>query len=98
MDGAFAGGGVGGYVCVVRSRGAYGAALGSLTCCYKAGATPLIWSTGLMSPEAYTLEAGIAGWLNRETPTQIGQRAAIAYDRYQHCGVKAAAKLLVTGW
>lgn len=64
----------------------------------KAGATPLIWSTGLMSPEAYTLEAGIAGWLAHETPAQIRQRAATAYDRYQHCGVKAASRLLVTGW
>lgn len=64
----------------------------------QAGATPLIWSTGLMSPEAYTLEAGIAGWLAQETSAQIRQRAAIAYDRYQHCGVKAASRLLVTGW
>lgn len=64
----------------------------------QAGATPLIWSTGLMSPEAYTLEAGIAGWLGNETPAQIRQRAATAYDRYQHCGVKAASRLLVTGW
>lgn len=64
----------------------------------QAGATPLIWSTGLMSPEAYTLEAGIAGWLAQETPAQIRQRSAVAYDLYQHCGVKAASRLLVTGW
>jgi hypothetical protein len=64
----------------------------------QAGATPMIWSTGLMSPEAYTLEASIAGWLAQETPAQIRQRAAAAYDRYQHCGVKAASRLLVTGW
>lgn len=64
----------------------------------QAGATPLIWSTGLMSPEAYTLEASIAGWLAQETPAQIRQRAAAAYDRYQHCGVKAASRLIVTGW
>lgn len=64
----------------------------------QAGATPLIWSSGLMSPEAYTLEASIAGWLAKETPAQIRQRAAVAYDRYQHCGVKAASRLLVTGW
>lgn len=64
----------------------------------QAGATPLLWSTGLMSPEAYTLEAAITGWLAKETPAQVRQRAAIAYDRYQHCGVSAAARLLVTGW
>jgi hypothetical protein len=64
----------------------------------KAGATPLLWSTGLMSPEAYTLEAAIAGWLNKETGQQIRMRAAQAYDKYQHCGVKTASRLLVTGW
>ena len=64
----------------------------------QAGATPLIWSTGLMSPEAYTLEASIAGWLAQETPARIRQRAAAAYDRFQHCGIKGASRLLVTGW
>lgn len=64
----------------------------------KAGATPLLWSTGLMSPEAYTLEAAIAGWLKQESARQIRTRAAQEYDKYQHCGVKAASRLLVTGW
>jgi hypothetical protein len=64
----------------------------------KSGATPLLWSTGLMSPEAYTLEAALAGWLKKETGEQIRTRAAEAYHRYQKCGVKAAARLLVTGW
>ncbi len=64
----------------------------------QSGATPLLWSTGLMSPEAYTLEAAITGWLRQETSQQIQMRAAKAYDRYQHCGVKAASRLLVSGW
>lgn len=64
----------------------------------KAGASPLLWSTGLMSPEAYTLEAAVEGWLLQETPQQIRMRAAKAYDQYQHCGIKAASNLLVTGW
>ena len=64
----------------------------------KTGAEPLLWSTGLMSPEAYTLEAALAGWLQKETAQQIRMRAAKAYDKYQHCGVKAASRLLVTGW
>jgi hypothetical protein len=64
----------------------------------QSGATPLLWSTGLMSPEAYTLEAALAGWLKNETPQQIRQRAAEAYHKYQHCGVRAASRLLVTGW
>jgi hypothetical protein len=64
----------------------------------QSGATPLLWSTGLMSPEAYTLEAALAGWLKNETAEQIRTRAAAAYHKYQKCGVKAATRLLVTGW
>lgn len=64
----------------------------------QSGATPLLWSTGLMSPEAYTLEAALAGWLKKETSQQIRVRAAEAYHKYQKCGVKAASRLLVTGW
>ena len=51
-----------------------------------------------MSPEAYTLEAALAGWLKNENAEQICLRAAQAYHRYQKCGVKAASRLLVTGW
>jgi hypothetical protein len=64
----------------------------------QSGATPLLWSTGLMSPEAYTLEAALAGWLKNETQEQIRARAAAAYHKYQKCGVKAASRLLVSGW
>jgi hypothetical protein len=61
-------------------------------------AKPLVWSTGLMSPEAYTLEAAIDGWINNESNEQIRERAAQAYHKYQRCGINAARKLLVTGW
>lgn len=27
------------------------------------GASPLVWTTGLMAPEAYTLEAAISAWV-----------------------------------
>lgn len=62
-----------------------------------AGARPLLWTTGLMAPEAYTLEAALDGWAAGESDNQIRERAAIAYDRYQKCGLKAARRLLVTG-
>lgn len=62
------------------------------------GATPLIWTTGLMAPEAYTLKSAIDGWILHENHDQIRERAAAAYDRYQKCGIKGARKLLVTGW
>ncbi len=62
------------------------------------GATPLIWTTGLMAPEAYTLKSAIDGWIVHESSDQIRERAAAAYDRYQKCGLKGARRLLVTGW
>jgi hypothetical protein len=64
----------------------------------QTGAYPLLWSTHLMAPEAYTLHAAIEGWLNREEHAQIRERAAQAYDKYQKCGIKGARNLLVTGW
>ncbi|HET9280889.1 MAG TPA: hypothetical protein VFR24_02900 [Candidatus Angelobacter sp.] len=62
------------------------------------GAYPLIWTTGLMAPEAYTLKSAIDGWILHESPELIRERAAAAYDRYQKCGLKGARRLLVTGW
>jgi hypothetical protein len=62
------------------------------------GATPLLWTTGLMAPEAYTLKGALDGWILHESNDQIRERAAAAYDRYQRCGLKGARRLLVTGW
>ncbi|HTT19845.1 MAG TPA: hypothetical protein VMG82_12905 [Candidatus Sulfotelmatobacter sp.] len=62
------------------------------------GAYPVVWTTGLMAPEAYTLQAALDGWIAGETREQIRDRAAGAYDKYQKCGAKAARRLLVTGW
>lgn len=61
-------------------------------------ANPLVWSNGLMSPEAYTLEWAIDGWLRNETDLQIVNRARKAYNHYQKCGIKGASNLLVTGF
>lgn len=62
------------------------------------GANPLLWTTGLMAPEAYTLKAAIEGWLLNETGVQIRERAAQAYHQYQKCGIKAARGLFATGF
>lgn len=62
------------------------------------GAAPLLWTTNLMAPEAYTLKAALDGWAAGETSAQIRKRAAAAYAKYQKCSVGAAEKLLVTGW
>jgi len=58
------------------------------------GAQPLLWTTGLMAPEAYTLKAALDGWIERESE----QRAAAAYAKYQKCSLAAATHLFSTGW
>ncbi|ABF43418.1 conserved hypothetical protein [Candidatus Koribacter versatilis Ellin345] len=62
------------------------------------GAYPLLWTTNLMAPEAYTLKAALDGWILGEGEREIQQRAAEAYSKYQKCSVGAAKKLLVPGW
>jgi len=62
------------------------------------GAYPLLWTTGLMAPEAYTLKSALDGWIEGQSNEQIRDLAAGAYDKYQKCGVRAARRLLVSGW
>jgi hypothetical protein len=64
----------------------------------KTGASPLLWTTNLMAPEAYVLSAAIDGWLKKESDEEIRFRAAKAYDSYQNCGLKSANNLFATGW
>jgi len=54
---------------------------------------PVLLTTGFMAPEAYTLEAAVAGWLAKETAEKIQERAARAYDKHQKCGLQAARRL-----
>jgi len=64
----------------------------------KTKVNPLVWTTGLMAPEAYTLKAAIDGWVIEETDLQIREHASKAYHKYQKCGINAARRLLVTGY
>jgi len=64
----------------------------------EADANPILWTTGLMAPEAYTLKSAIDGWILNESEEEIRRRAAKAYHKYQKCGLNAARNLLVTGW
>ncbi len=64
----------------------------------QAGANPVLWTTHLMAPEAYTLKAAIDGWLLNETGKQIDERAAQTYNNYQKCGIKGARNLFTTGF
>jgi len=62
------------------------------------GAHPLLWTTNLMAPEAYTLKAALDGWIGKENGEQIRERAAVAYDKYQKCGLRGARRLFATDW
>jgi hypothetical protein len=61
-------------------------------------ANPLLWSTGLMSPEAYTLHDALESYIKNEPGTNIRNSAAKAYSKYQKCSENAARKLLVSGY
>ncbi len=64
----------------------------------NAKANPLVWTTGLMCPEAYTLHNALTGYINNETNEQIRSRTAKTYSSYLKCSEKAARNLLVKGW
>jgi hypothetical protein len=64
----------------------------------QAGANPVLWTTNLMGPEAYTVHDALSGYVKGESTQNIQQRAADAYSKYAKCSVKAAKNLLVTGW
>lgn len=63
-----------------------------------AKAIPLVWSTHLMSAEAYTFHDALSTYLKNGTNEQIRESAAAAYNKYQKCGIKGARRLLVTGY
>ena len=63
-----------------------------------ANVNPLVWTTNLMCPEAYTLYDALTGYVNGESNENIRERAAAAYSKYQKCTLKAAKGLLVTNW
>ncbi|GBU21295.1 hypothetical protein R80B4_01184 [Fibrobacteres bacterium R8-0-B4] len=63
-----------------------------------ANVKPLLWTTHLMAPEAYTLHDALSGYVSGEADESIRERGAAAYSKYQKCSLKAAKGLLVTGW
>ncbi len=62
------------------------------------GGYPLLWTSGLIAPEAYTLKAAIDAWIKLETAEEILNRAAFVYNKFQKCGLNNAKKLFVSGW
>jgi hypothetical protein len=61
-------------------------------------ANPILWTTHLMAPEAYTLKSAIDGWILNESGSAIKERAAQTYHKYQKCGIKGARNLFATGF
>ena len=64
----------------------------------ETGASPLLWTTHLMAPEAYTLDAAINSWLSGNRPEDVHKNAAAAYSKYQKCNLSFSERLLKTGW
>ncbi len=59
----------------------------------RAGAFSLVTTTGLMAPEAYTVDAALAAWFGGASASDVRSAAAEIYDRYQHCGRGGARRL-----
>jgi hypothetical protein len=59
----------------------------------KLGAHPLLLTTGLMAPEAYSLHAAIQRWVEGGNDLQVKKAAAESYNRYQKTGQRAAERL-----
>jgi len=64
----------------------------------KAKCKPLVTTTGLMAPEAYTLDAIIRSRTAGETAEATRKKAAEAYAKYQKIRESAALRLFKTGW
>lgn len=56
----------------------------------------LVWTTGLMAPEAYTFHDALNSYLNGDSTEQVRTKAAEAYHQYQRCGINGARRLLVS--
>lgn len=65
----------------------YGPVLGTT------GAKAQVWTTSVMAPEAYSLEAAVEKWVEGAESKSMRMAAASAYHKYQKCGLKAAQHL-----
>jgi hypothetical protein len=65
----------------------------------NAKAKPLLWTSDLMCPEAYTIHDLITVYIkNPNDVVAMNDAASKAYSKYQKCSVKASKNLLVTGF
>jgi len=59
----------------------------------KLGSHPLLLTTGLMAPEAYSLNAAIENWIIGASDNQVRKAAAKSYSTYQKNSLKASERL-----
>ncbi len=59
----------------------------------QGGSHPLLLTTNLMAPEAYTLEAAVTAWAQGGSTAQVCDAAATAYAVHQKISPKAARRL-----
>ena len=59
----------------------------------EGGSHPLLLTTGLMAPEAYTLDAALTALVEGGSSAEIHESAARAYHSYQRCGMRGARGL-----
>jgi len=57
------------------------------------GAHALVLTTGLMCPEAYTLDAMLKAWFSGSDAPATREAVARAYQKYQKCSLDAARRL-----
>jgi hypothetical protein len=62
----------------------------------KKDSVPLITTSGLMAPEAYTLAALLESWFAGADAAQVRMAAARAYAKYQRIPENAARRLFIT--
>jgi hypothetical protein len=60
------------------------------------GSNPLLLTTGLMAPEAYSLEEALRTFAAGGSPMDVKRAAAAVYDRIQHCGLAGALRLFAS--
>jgi len=57
------------------------------------GSHPLLLTTGLMAPEAYTLDAAIRAWAGGSSVAAVREAASVAYQKFQKSGIGGARRL-----
>jgi hypothetical protein len=62
----------------------------------RTGAHPLLLTTSLMAPEAYTLDAAIAAFVEGKASDDVRRAAAEAYCRRQKCRLSAGLALFAS--